>query len=64
MKELDILLEAFLEKNHDLLIEGAMPELERFLDQEDDRIWDWLQQLSVPSDPEFRALVSLIRGGA
>jgi len=43
MKELDVLLERFLERNAAELAGGAWPELERLLAWEDDRLWDCLQ---------------------
>ena len=42
MKELDVLLESFLEREQRALRLGAWPELEALLAEEDDRIWDWL----------------------
>jgi antitoxin CptB len=64
MKELDLLLEPFVEKHEDLLARGGMPDFERFLEHEDDLIWDWLQKARVPEDPELRALIADIRGDA
>jgi antitoxin CptB len=39
MKELDVLLEAFLSKHSEALTSGAWTEFESFLDQEDDEVW-------------------------
>ena len=64
MKELDVLLEAFLEKNQDSLKAGKWGQLEDFLDQEDDLIWSWLQRLKKPDSMEFVLLIDSIRDGA
>lgn len=61
MKELDVLLEAFLEKHHDALVQGAYPELEDLLASEDDLLWDWLQLRKPAPKREWSSLVALIR---
>lgn len=43
MKELDVLLEAFLANEEANLRAGDWPELEALLNEEDDRIWHWVQ---------------------
>lgn len=42
MKELDVLLEAFLSEQGEALRSGSWPELERFLQEEDDTLWRWV----------------------
>jgi len=64
MKELDLLLEAFVRRERGALANGAMPELEDFLAQEDDLVWEWLLNGGTPPRPEFQALAERIRGGA
>ena len=61
MRELDILLESFLTCKHDELSASAFPALECFLNEEDDRLWDWLQMSSRPESGEYRKLVDAIR---
>ena len=61
MKELDVMLEAFLAENATTLENGDLPELEAFLATEDDLLWDWLQKRRLPQQPEWRSLVFLIR---
>lgn len=61
MKELDVMLEAFLADNVTALESGDFPELENFLATEDDLLWDWLQGRQQPQQSEWRSLVSLIR---
>jgi succinate dehydrogenase flavin-adding protein (antitoxin of CptAB toxin-antitoxin module) len=61
MKELDILLESFLAANERELRAGSWPEFERFLDLEDDLLWDSLRQPAVSASPEFQSLIKAIR---
>ncbi len=64
MKELDVLLEYFLEANRQALQSGAYSQLENLLAQEDDQIWAWVQHLKDPENPQFRALIDTLRRGA
>lgn len=61
MKELDILLERFLEQHGTELESGAWPELEELLKAEDDALWDWLQGRRPPPSRHTQ-LVNAIRG--
>jgi len=61
MKELDLLLERFVERHHAALNAGQWPELEALLDSEDDILWDWLQNPSLPDAAGFRSLLERIR---
>jgi antitoxin CptB len=60
MKELDLVLTAFVQREQDDLEAGAWPGLERLLETEDDLLWDWLQK-PVSSPPEFRPLLESLR---
>jgi antitoxin CptB len=60
MKELDILLEAFLAEHQPELEQGAYPELESLLREEDDRLWDWIQSVQAAPRP-YRAMVAKLR---
>ena len=60
MKELDVLLESFLETKQAELRAGAWPELERLLETEDDQLWDWLRGAASPPDDSFAPLVEAI----
>lgn len=64
IKELDVLLEYFLEVNQQALQSGAYSQLENLLAQEDDQIWAWVQRLREPENPQFRTLINTIRYGA
>jgi len=64
MKELDLLLEHFIENHRRSLAEGSWPELEALLQTEDDVLWDWLQDPSGSgSDSPYRELLARIRSG-
>lgn len=58
MKELDVLLEAFLAREKEPLLAGAWPQLESLLEQEDDVLFDWIAGRNLPTDP---AMLTLIR---
>ncbi len=61
MKELDVLLESFLERHHDKLASGGWPELETLLANEDNMLWDWLQGKDSGQSVNFRTLIDAIR---
>lgn len=63
MKELDILLERFLDSNQDALSQGAWPDMEALLQSEDDWLWDNLQNPEEADDSGFGPLLSAIRQG-
>lgn len=58
MKELDVLLEAFFARENHAIQEGAWPQLESLLEQEDDIFFDWVSGRNLPDD---QALLDLIR---
>jgi len=64
MKELDILLERFIENQQESLAAGAWPEFESLLQSEDDLLWDLMQDPAKPEAQPFRTLLELIRHGA
>jgi len=64
MRELDILLACFIEKNGRSLAEGEWPEFESLLQLEDDRLWDWLQDTSAADAEAYRKVLFAIRGVA
>ena len=57
MKELDVLLEAFLLEQASELKQGKWPQFEELLDQEDDHLFDWISGRDLPDND---ALVELI----
>ena len=64
MKELDMLLERFIEREQRQLRGGAWPDLEALLATEDDRLWAWLQDTGHAGAGPFRPLLDRIRHGA
>lgn len=63
MKELDVLLERFLECERQPLTEGRWPGLEFLLDVEDDVLWQWLQNPAEAAAAPYRRLLEQIRRG-
>jgi len=64
MKELDVLFEAFLIKHAQPLLEGAWPQLESLLGQEDDVIFDWVSGRNLPADPAVLDLIDTLKNAA
>jgi antitoxin CptB len=60
MKELDVLLERFIERNDNSLANGSWPELETLLQTEDDVLWDWFQNTSDPDAAAYREILEQI----
>ena len=63
MKELDVLLEHFLEQHLQQLGDGSWPELELLLQNEDDLLWDCLQQPDCEQAASYREVLERIRRG-
>jgi succinate dehydrogenase flavin-adding protein (antitoxin of CptAB toxin-antitoxin module) len=61
MKELDLLLERFVDRHAEALDAGRWPELEALLETEDDLLWDWVQNPAAPGAAGYRALLEWIR---
>lgn len=61
MKELDLLLERFIEQHQQALAAGRWPELEALLAIEDDVLWQWLQEPASRDAEPFRPLLETIR---
>ena len=64
MKELDVLLEAFFVKQAGPLLDGAWPQLESLLGQEDDVIFDWISGRDLPVDPDLLVLINTLTNAA
>ena len=64
MKELDVLLEAFLAKQAGPLLDGAWPQLESLLGQEDDVLFDWVSGRNLPADPAVLVLLRTLTNAA
>ena len=63
MKELDVLLESFLEQNQQALKSGSWPELEALLRNEDDVFWTWVQYPDHRDAVVYRGVLERIRNG-
>jgi len=61
MKELDMLLERFIETNPLPLAGGSWPEFESLLQTEDNVLWSWFLDPSVPGAAPYRDLLEQIR---
>jgi len=61
MKELDILLERFIEDETQPLVDGSWPEFEALLQTEDDVLWDWVQDSSGAEAAPYRNLLEQMR---
>ena len=64
MKELDVLFEAFFEKQAGPLLDGAWPQLESLLGQEDDVLFDWVSGRDLPADPAVLALINTLKNAS
>ena len=60
MKELNVLLEAFLLREHEALAGGAWPEFEALLGHEDDVLWDGLRGQGGGVARTYRDLIEAI----
>lgn len=60
MKELDVLFEAFFDRQAKVLLAGGWPQLEQLLAQEDDVLFDWISGRNLPADPDLRNLIDTL----
>jgi len=60
MKELDVLFEAFFLKQSGPLHDGAWPQLEAMLGQEDDVLFDWVSGRNMPDAPDMLILIKTL----
>ena len=60
MKELDVLFERFFARQSDVLSSGGWPQLEEFLAQEDDVLFDWISARNLPTDPDTLLLIKTL----
>jgi antitoxin CptB len=61
--ELDLILQAFLEREFERLDDGQMDLLIELLDFPDPDLLDWALGRSEPADPRLREVVRLLRTG-
>ena len=60
MKELDVLFELFFEEQAEAVSGDGWPQLEEFLKQEDDVLFDWISGRNLPSDPAVLKLIETL----
>ncbi len=60
MKELDVLFEAFFERQQEAVRAGGWPQLEDLLEQEDNVLFDWFCGRNTPECPEMKHLINKI----
>jgi len=60
MKELDVLLEAFIKAQGERLLAGDWPCLEMLLAEEDDVLFDWISGRNLPQDSAMVELIGRI----
>lgn len=63
MKELDVLLGRFLDRESAALQRGEWPEFESLLQLEDDQLWDCMLNPVNPAASEFHSLLENISHG-
>ena len=61
MKELDVLFEAFFDKQANALLEGSWPQMEALLAQEDDVLFDWISGRNLPKDQLLLDLIYIVK---
>ena len=62
MRELDLLLERFLEDRYDALSPSDRDTFERLLDCRNQDLMDWLMEGGSPQDERLAGIVDRIRG--
>jgi len=60
-RELDTLLQSFLANEFDQLSEPQQRLFDRFLDEQDPDIYNWITGYEVPSNPDFLFLIERLQ---
>ena len=63
MREMDMLLERWLDKHFSHASVTVRRHFSALLQTEDDQLWDWLMGKSAPEDQEQACLITQIRDG-
>ena len=61
MKELDVMLNRFIDQHYDELDASQLSDFNRLLDSQDTDLWYWFMGKSEPQDVAFKTLVQNIR---
>ena len=64
MRELDLVLENFLDKRGESMSVSELETFSQFLESSDMDLYVWLTGRELPGEPEFQALVAEIGGNA
>jgi len=62
MLELDVILNRFLEEGYEQMTQQQKLDFQRFLEEADQDLFNWLLHRSKPEDKDFQALIQLING--
>jgi antitoxin CptB len=62
MRELDVLLERWLDRDWEQADERCRAAFERLLECEDDRLWSWMTGRETPDDDELADIVRRVAG--
>ena len=60
-KETDVILGQFADERMSALEAPQLDIYERLLDEEDSDIWSWLTGKDTPSNPDYQALLTLLK---
>lgn len=60
-KETDLILGQFAQNGLGGLPAGLLAAYERFLDENDVDIWNWLTGKETPADPDYEPLIALLK---
>ena len=59
-KELDVILNKFLEDSYDQLLDSELQEFDELLDVQDTHLWYWLSGQKTPEQTSYQNIVSMI----
>ena len=59
-KELDVILNKFLEDSYDQLLDSELQEFDELLDVQDTNLWYWLSGQKTPEQDSYQNIVSMI----
>ena len=62
IREMDLLLQGFLDASYPELSAAERRAFERLLDEPDLDLFEWICGRAEPHDPDYRALVGRLRG--
>ena len=63
-KELDVVLDGFLEKNYNQLTDAELIQFDELLNTQDTQLWYWLSGQQTPEKNDIQHLISKINSHA